>query len=305
MISNFLFFKSQKQHFYSKYKNGVLRIIANHFLISAVVALAIILTLPSIFDKYIIEITSREKIPPNSRYYYADCNDDGVSEKIEFRQLENDHFSLTVFEKNRTIDQWNFKGKYFRMLKAIVAKTASDSTSSIYFFVLLNNKIYLNCLNPFANKFSVRDKFVIDYTPINQELDTELSELIFFDYNKDGVKEFYFLAETAYSKQPRRVFKYDPANDTILMSAKSYAAIVPNSTIIDTADNDLKFIFASHALGNSKLTDPYSDMFAWLMCIDTDLKLKNEPLRIGFYPSMSKIISIIRDKKKYFVCLNI
>lgn len=286
-----------------KYKNTLIIVVTNPFLISAVIAVSIIITLPPVFNKYKVEITRLNKIQSNLIYYYADINNNGISEKIEFRQMRDNFFSLTVYENNKVVDQWNFDGKFFVTTKPIVTEVGKDSIKSIYFFLFKNNKIYLNCLSPFENNFVTKDKFVIDYIPKIEDKGDIFYSRFFYDSNKDGTKEFYFTTNVGYSIQPRRVCKYDPVKDSVFLSPESYACL--NSSIIDTSGNVLKLIFASDAVGNSELNDPYSDMYAWLMFFDENLSFKYEPVKIGFYSSLSSIVSVSINGESYFVCLNI
>jgi len=85
-------------------------------------------------------------------YYYTDLNSDGISEEIEFRQIRENFFGVTVKEKEKVINEWNFEGKFIRFKKTLIAKADNDSTRSIYFLSFENNKLFLNCLNPFENK---------------------------------------------------------------------------------------------------------------------------------------------------------
>ncbi|MDO8549318.1 MAG: hypothetical protein Q7S39_04080 [Ignavibacteria bacterium] len=285
-----------------KYEKFI-KAITNPFLISLIIAVVVVITLPSAFEKYKIEITQRNKIDSNLTYFYSDLNYDGVSEKIEVTQIANDFFSLTVFDNNKVIDQWNFEGKFLTTLKPIVSETGNNNFKSIYFFLFKDNKIYLNCLNPFENKFISRDKFVVDYLPRTNGLDIEIYPQTFYDSNKDGTREFYFSCNVGYSFQPRRVCKYNPVEDSLYISAESSASF--ETSAVDSTGGELKIIFASDAVGNSKLDNLYSDMFAWLLCFDKNLSLKYKATKIGFYPSLSEITSFSIDGVKYFICLNI
>ncbi|MCL4549885.1 MAG: histidine kinase [Bacteroidetes bacterium] len=302
--SVFGFVKEHALKFYVKFRTNSFKIITNPYLISTVIAVAIILTLPPIFNKYKIEILQVNTITPDLTYYYADLNNDGVSEEIELRQIQNDFFSLTVFENNKVIEQWNFDGEFIRTFDPIVTRIGSDSLGVIYFLSFKNYKIYLNCLNPYENKIVTKNKFVVDYKPIVKDLDLTINPGIFIDQNKDGIKEFYFSISVGYSKQPRRVFKYDPAQDTVYVSSMTSAAI-PDKMIVDTSDNELRLILASSAFGNSNNYKPYSDMNAWLFCYNENLDLKYKPIQIGVYPSLSKLISFSPNNKRTFVCMNI
>ncbi len=286
------------------HKNYLLNFTTHPLFISLVISIIIILTLPPIFNKYKVEIIQRTKIIPGQTTNYADLNNDGVSEKIIFDQFLPDFFILTIFDNGKIINQWNFSGKLIHTLKPMVERIGSDSSKSIYFFYFKNNKIYLNCLNPFEDKFLTKDKFVIEYIPRNKDLGCSVYPCLFYDSIHDKINEFYFGMEAGYSVQPRRVFKYDPAKDTLFTSAKSYAAIT-YWMIADTSNSDFNLIFSSDAVGNSKITDPGSDRFAWLLDFNYNLSLKYKPIKIGFYPSHSSIVQIELAKRKYFIVMNI
>ncbi len=293
-----------KEKHSGNFKSNLLKLAANHFVLSAIVSLIIIITLPSIFNKYKIEIIKLNKIQPHWIYYYADINNDGVSEKIGFHQMRDNFFSLTVFEFGKVFNQWNFDGKFLATAYPMIGSIGKDSLKSIYFLVYKNDKIYLNCLNPLENKFITKNKFVTNYIPTNNEIDIGSYFCTFYDSNNDGIKELYFYLEADYSKQPRNLFQYNPINDSVYRSCKSYADIGA-SKFIDTTSNDLNIIYSTWATGNSRVEDPYSDMFSWIMIFNKDLSLKYPPIKIGFYPSECGIAPITVDNKKNFIVMNI
>ena len=290
--------------FFKKNEFLFLRIFTSPFILALPIALIIITILPSVFNKYEIKIIQRNKLNPQWTYYYADLNNDGKSEKIMFDQLQHYFFSLTVFVKDKTVEQWNFNGKFMRTQTPIVCRIGNDSLKSIYFFYYNKNKIYLNCLNPLKNKFIARDKYIIDYAPKNKETDCTIYPVIFYDSNNDGTKEFYFYTNTGYSIQPRRVFEYDPAKDTIYISPKSCACLT-NSMLDDSSRNNLNLVFATMAVGNSNIRETYSDYFSWLMDFNKNLSFNYTPIKIGYYPSNSSICYLYAHNKKYYVVLNI
>ena len=286
-------------------KTSTLKVITNPYLISCVIAVIIIINLPAVFQKYKVEVLSRNRITPDVTYYYADINNDGISEEIEFRQIRENFIALTVREKGKIIEQWNFEGRFIRSSEAIVAKVDSDSLRSIYFLTFENNKLFLNCLNPFENKIITEKKFVVDYVPFDMDdLDIEFNPNIYTNQNRKGIKEFFFSISVGYSKQPRRIFKYNPSTDLVYSSCFSYAAI-PQPVLADTSARELKLLAASCAFSNSVNNDPYTDMFAWLMCYDKNLELVYKPIQIGIYPSMSDLASIKVGEKTFYICSNI
>ena len=286
-----------------KSKNTILKIITDPFLLSFVLAIIVIFFLPDIFQKYKAEITSKDYVSKDRTIYYADFNNDGNDEKIEFRQVDKNIFSLTVFENEKVVEQWNFEGTFLITSNVVVSNVKYDDQKSIFFFYFKNNKCFMSCLTPFKNEFITKDKFVIDFHPLLQELDCYFYLRAFLDTNHDGIKEFYFCCNAGYSKIPRRLFKYDPESDSIYVSISSTASI-QEPVVIDTLENDIQIIVASCAVGNNSINDPFSDMFAWLMCYDKNLALKYDPIKIGVYPSWSFLVPITNNHKRFFVCVN-
>ncbi len=296
------FYKNEEHK--GEIKNKLLNLAANHFFLSFIISLIIILTLPKIFNKYEIKTIRRDVIPADREYYYAELNNDGRSEKIEIKKIDKNFFSLTVSESGKVINQWNFVGEFIDMQNIAVSNIAKDSLKCLYFFLFRNNKIYLECLNPFENKFITKDKFVVNYFPKNKYLDCNAYPCTFFDSNKDGIKEFYFELEADYSEQPRNLFKFNPANDSIYISCKNYSHL-NDSFLVDTTGKKLDIIFSTLATGNTSVKDTYSDMLSWILDFNKDLNLQYKPVKIGFYPSMSYIASVMSNNKKYFVVMNI
>lgn len=133
-------------------KINLLKTITNPFLISALLSIIMIIIIPPIFNKYNVAIQNQHSIIPEVTYYYADLNSDGRSEEIEFRQIRENYLGVTVREKEKVINEWNFEGKFIKSKNTLIAKADNDSISSIYFLSFENNKLFLNCLNPFENK---------------------------------------------------------------------------------------------------------------------------------------------------------
>ena len=282
----------------------ILRWISNPFVISGFITICIIFLLPELFTKYTAETLHITKLPPGEFYYYSDLNNDGISDEIRIQEILGSFYSVTVFNNGHTLDEWNFNGQYLFFDKIMTSKTEHDNFKSIYFFSYNKNAIYLNCLNPFKNKFITKNKFIAKFTPKFNGIDFGIIKKIFYDSNKDGIKEFYFSAGASYSGGIRREYKYDPVSDTLYRGGDIYAGLT-DKFVVDTSANNFCIIEATNAVGNNNINLPYTDMYAWLMCYDKNLVLKNEPLRIGYYPSNSMITEINLNNKKYYVVLNV
>lgn len=289
---------------YSKFKHLVLAIATNPFLISLVLAIVIILSLPSIFNKYNACIVGKDY--DNRISFYADLDNDGISEQImTLIQPYEDFTSWAVTKNNKYIDQWNFNGRYIGETTPFWSDIDGDGLKEIFVFVLRDDKIFMSCINPLKSKFLIKDKFVTDYHPMNKVLDCTIDPRAYYDSNKDGIKEYYFSTMVGHSKQPRAMFAFDLAKDTILTSPKSCAAIVNTAEGIMSNDSSAKFMTATNAFGNCDRTQSYSDSTAWLMGFNYEMKYSFEPIKIGVYPSHSRIIPFRADNKNYFIVVNI
>ncbi len=83
-------------------------------------------------------------------------------------KLKDNFFGLIISKNGKTLDQWNFNGEFILTPKPITATIGNDSLRVVYFFLFKDNKIYLNCLNPFENKFITKNKFVVNFIPVKK-----------------------------------------------------------------------------------------------------------------------------------------
>ncbi len=297
-------FKSDFKKYFDKIRYAVFKIVTSPYLLSGLISIIIIISLPEMFRKYTAEIVQRNKLQSGQIFYYADLNSDGISEQIEFHQIKKDFFYITVSENQKVINQWNFQGNLLPTAKLPVNHVRKDSLKTFYFFVYKNRKIYLNGLNAFKKKFTVQNKFVSDFYPRENNLDCYPKICGFYDTDKDGVSNLYFYLNATYSKQPRNVYVYNPAKDSIISSTQSYASLT-NSVITDTTNHNLNLLFATYATGNSSIHKPYSDMFSWIMCFDKNLSFKFHPIKIGYYPSLPSVAILSINGNKYYAVMNI
>ncbi len=235
--------------------------------------------------------------------YYADLNNDSVSEKIVFDTTFSDRVGLRIYQKDRLINQWNFDGKLIPTNTPFWGDLNGDGLKELFVFTYHDNEIFLNCLTPFKNNILVKDRTVAQHSPVDRRDDCIINPCGFFDPNKDGIKKFYFIANSGFSLKPRKMFAYDLANDTLYSSPESCAAIVNKA--VSHIGNKLNFLIATDAAGNFTEKDPYSDSTAWLMDFNENLNFKFDPIKIGFHPSYSDVIPLDNNNENNFVVMNI
>lgn len=289
--------------FFVKRDFKLTNLLTHPIFLSLVITIVLVFYLPPIFNKYNVDISNERWKKERQQFYYGDFDNDGISERIETGQLKQDNCYLMVEKGSRIIDQWNFPGKIMWTDKAILCKYKKGGPKVIYLFTFNDNKIYLNCLSPLNEKFIAKGKFVVDYRPKNKGIDGSIWPVCFYDSNKDGIKEFYFSITVGYSVQPRGVFKFDPADSSIIRSGKCFAAL-NHSFVLDTVNSRLNMVFASSAVGNSSPDEPYTDMYSWLIGFNENIKFLFSPIKIGYYPGGSFIARLNVKGQKYFAVYN-
>ncbi len=297
--------------FDGKFSDTTLQVITNPSLLSFIIASIIIFTLPPIFNRYKASIAGQERHQENVNIYYADLDNDGISEKIRIDQTSVNVVSLLVFKNDKVIDQWNFKGKLFAANQAFCGDIDGDGVKEIFIFTYNDNprgegkKVFFHCVNPIKKKVLFLNRHVVDCLPFDKETAGGVYPCGFYDENKDGIKEFYFSVSAGYARQPRSFFVFDPAHDTIYQSSQSYAPLEERFTFDLENSGTPDFIYATTAVGNFDTSAPFSDMYAWLMVFTKNAAFRFTPVKIGDYPSWSTAAPFIENGKNFIVTMNI
>jgi Histidine kinase len=276
--------------------------------VSLIISVGIIISLPEIFNKYEIKLIKKEKNGENEEYYYADLDNNGFSERIKLLFSFPHVVSIIVYKNDEIIDQWNVDGKFIGTQVLPCGDVNGDGIKELFVFTWKDNKIYLNYFNPLLEKSLVKSVAISNYIPyssIDERIDCTIHVCEFSDQNKDGFNEFYFSTETGLSVQPRKIFAFDFANDTLITSPNSCAGI-NNLFAFDLDRNGIsEFITSSNAVGNCDLDYPYTDMYSWLMVLDNKMKFKFEPVKLGHYPSLSEVIPVKMSNGVYLAAMNL
>lgn len=258
------------------------------FLVSLVIFLIILIIAPVKWNKYKIEIGDKQQVSTKKLNTYADLDNNGKSNKIEFVNLHNkERTSIRVFQDDRIINQWNFDGyTRKRSLKYFIGDSDNDSFKEIYFFTFRNDSILLNMIDPLSEEPKVlRDRFIFNFKAKDSAWSgCGIKKGGFADFNEDGVKELYFSTSAGYDKQPRRVFIYDIRNDSVKVSTRAGISL-RNVTHFYSEEKTKPLITASsRAFGNHSEEFPYTDQKGWLMVFDYNLDFLFNPLSFNEYP---------------------
>ena len=281
----------------------LLNILSRNYFISFIISVLITVIILSLTKKYELNRVSKEN-SKNIIHSFHDLDGDKNSEEIKYFFSYKNRASIIVLSKGKVLDQWNFKGNLIRYYIPFFADTDNDGTKELIIFTQIKDSIYLHILDALNNKVLVENKAVIKvYKGKGDQYDYGITPFSATDVNADGYKELYFLIQSGYATQPRRLFAYFPAKKRILISPESYA-FIQNPHIYDF-ENDGKpeIVVQSYAYGNCKTKVPYTDMDLWLMAFTPDLKFKFKPIRFDKYPARLYSLPFNTGKNKYILCI--
>ncbi|MCP4971098.1 MAG: hypothetical protein GY932_10940, partial [Arcobacter sp.] len=190
------------------------------------------------------------------------------------------------------------------MASPFIADINNDGLKEIFIFTIFENKILLNCFNPFENKKYIVNKIIDDFHPKGGEEVCGLTYINLMDGDNENINKIIFAFSTGFSLSPRRFYSFDIAKDTFLKSPISNSSFREATSIISKNKSTL-FITSTAAVGNCDSNAIYSDQFNWLTVFDQNLNFKFYPIKIGSYPSVLSVSPIKINSDIYIVALNI
>lgn len=285
--------------------NRIFLLFTNPFILSLVLSLILIVSLPPFFDKYNIDEINKSKSYSSTLINYCDLNDDGFSEEISILNSFENRVGIIVREKNAVLDQWGFDGTLLRPENPIYCDINGDGLKEIAIFSLYKNKILLNCFNPFNEKILIKDKVIDSFYPRNGQSSCSIRFCASIDANNDAMNELYFSLSVGYPIKPRKIYMMDFANDTLLTSPEACIPINDPFIFKYQKDEDFYCTTSTTAVANCDSTDLYSDHFSWLMVLNKNLEFQFEPIKLGYYPSNLQIKPIRLEDQTFLAALNI
>lgn len=244
--------------------------------------------------KYKSELVSTTISSEEYAYCYADLDQDGNSEKLQFISSYNDMFGLIVYHNDKIIEQWNFTGQNAPSTSHLIDDYDQDGIQEIFIFTVHKDSVFLNCVDAINRKIEFQNKPICKaIQDPGGEYDLVILPCSCFDANADGFKEVFFSIRSNFATYPRNMFAYYPREDSVLISPESCSLILePEMKDLD-GDSVPEFMARlTHATGNCEVVRKYSDQMSWLMVFTPEMKFKFPPVSFEAYPSVSKLIPI-------------
>ncbi|MCX6235013.1 MAG: histidine kinase [Bacteroidetes bacterium] len=288
-------------------KKRIIHILFHPLILSLPFAVTIILLLPPIFDRYRAVLLMKQNVGTR-KVIYHDFDHDSISEEIYLatEQPEGNIFSTVLIHKNgKVFEQPRLPGNFRPDRPYMFGDYNGNGMDEIYIFTYRNDSIFINGLEPISrNKFFItinqKVKYVCNYIlDKDGNIDFAMDSVGVFDLNRDGMKEIVFSIYTAWSGQPRNIFAFDRANDTIISSPISGTALYEPIKFDLNNDTFYEIMGNTNAYGNRKEL-AYADTCTWLMVLDHQLNFLFPPRCIGEHHSWLQVAPF-RDKNNIYI----
>lgn len=274
--------------FFTFVKIGLLwRIICSSWFLALVPAVIIMIFIRPYGTRYQLDVTQSRNLPFQTMY--ADLNSDSVSERLVSHKYLTSFYISAQNSDNRFIDQWNlydsiskdvsdyFTGNYDR-----------DKQSEIYIFTYLGDSLFLNLYEmPDPKGERQEHVFISNIGVMGGHVSSGVFPAGFYDTDKDGFDELYFVITSSFRSGPRRIYYYNIKKKQL--SEGPYTCNIPlNPRMTDTDNDGSPEIFGTMgAPGNYLDNDPYSDSSCWFMVFRDNLQFKFPPVQFhGFANSL-------------------
>ena len=255
----------------SKYKypyDNKLYVLIHPAALALYVSLILLFSLPNYFQKYEVKVTS-SKACASTHEHYIDLNDNGKEEFVTTaynsgivpKLLLKDH-------KGKTINQWNFKGKWLEDRLELIDDYDHNQLKEIYCLTHVKDSIFLHIIEPFNQDGLLLTNRFIDLAGIFNvdQVSVNFVGAKLIDTNNDGFKEYVFILYGGFSKFPRKVYVYDIKNDHLSSSPESAAGISIRSYFQDINHDGIDEVCGKvTAHENIHYPMSYTDSSSWLM----------------------------------------
>lgn len=243
--------------------------------------LALILMLPVcvVFIKqyphYEIIKTKEGVLSDKSKMVYADFSGDGKTETIRAYQWQEGFYSYPIRNSSgEVLGQFNLKGETGRYMyqSVFTGDYDNDKKHEVYAILHQGDSLFLNIVEPLGKGHIVKNRFIGLVSNGKAGYDYDIRIPQFYDINGDGKNDLVFIISAGFSLNPRSIFLYDIANDS-LKKSQNFGANLHNLNITDiNGDLEPEFLISNFASSNmSPDSKGYNDNNAYLFVLDKNL----------------------------------
>ena len=259
--------------------------LTNPFFLAAIPSVALFFMIPVMHQRYRLDLASSTQVYERYFHSYCDLDGDGNSEKIIVFDEENGS-GITISRENRVINQYNVKGSFNfsnRNTLYIPADCNADGIKEIYLFSLAGDSVLLHCIPvPEAKTFSTVNKLADTVGPGLKAPDPFIVAAEPEDLDGDGFPELIFGIATGFSKNPRKVYAFNPVTDSIISSPQCggfMLGIVQHDLNHDGFREIMPYGYAAENIGRDEMK--HHDYSAWLTVLDRNLQFVFDPVEFA------------------------
>lgn len=272
-------------------------IILNNCTIALAITAVLILFANPVKKKFLVKLDKTESFSPQLLIYYSDLDNDGNSEKIEFQPNLQGFDCIKIFNPSH-IGQFNSKTyKPARSFGLSFSDFDNNGIREIYFTGIRNDSIFIN---QYIFRESVISEFFIEKLAPETDFVIYIENLA--DLNNDGFKDILLTVKAGYKLQPRKIYLFDIAGNTLRKSP--FTGAKPQRLLLEDLNNDGKkeIITGTNATKNYKEPVAYTDSFSWILQFDQQLQIKNAAI-ISKLKTTTETIIIENQEEKYILGL--
>ena len=286
------------------HRGRIVEIFYHPAFISLIVWTLLIISIPLPVSKYSLRTISQDLYPENIYFMYCDLDSDGCSEKISLDLNDPGQTKVIVYKEAKVMDQYNVAYHPSNIQSVYFGDYNNDACKEIFIFTISDTNLFLSVLDPVGHRKALVYNRIIDcWNKPAQSTDRPNFGPVGMTGNSHNLlKDLVFYVSTGYSLQPRNLYRYIIASDSLVKSPESFATIGQCILIDEEGGSDNhSFLLATQATGNVDETFPFSDVYSWLMVLSNDLEFVFNPVRIGEYPSRLVALPVREMETKMYV----
>lgn len=287
-------------------RGNIVEILYHPAFISLIIWIVLLLLIPLSVSRYRIKPVYEDIYPPNVYFLYCDLDSDGTSERISIDLNDPGQSKIIVYKDDKVMDQYDVAYHPSSSQPVFFGDFNSDTCKEIYIFTLNDTSLYLSIIDPIAqHKAIVYNRYVDAWEISPQSTNQPQFVPVGITFNSDRQsKDLIFYVTSGYCLQPRNLYRYIIADDSLIKSPESYATIYQCILLEKSGPaSENTFLLSTQATGNIDETTPYSDQHAWLMALDEEMKFCFKPVKLGQNPSNLHAIPIIMRGNTMFLTL--
>ena len=287
-------------------KDRLQEYITHPLFISFILWAILVALLPAVFSKFRVSHIRDEYASPKDWIYFFDFDNDHESEKVSLDLNDQGQTKIIFSKNNKILEQYNIKFQPAWKTDVYAGDYNKDGYLEFYIYTMNQDSIFLNVIDPFKSmKTIITGRFIDSRRKAPQSTDTPYIEPVGMTKGlKYNYNDLIFFINTGFSMFPRRVYRYQVEDDSLLKSPES--AAVPAGCHIADLNNDSipEFILNINAGGNYDKDFPYTDQYSWLMVLDSKMKFLFPPVKLKKYPSRTITIPLVVKTRHRIVVLN-